>query len=196
MSQAAVTAADGSVGDGTGSEVGGGEVPDEGEADGDSPTFEAFVGESLPRLLRFARLVSGSPHDADDLVQDALARTGARWGWVVRGEAEAYVRRAIVNGHVSRWRRRRRESLMAVLPEPGTGETVLADRHGDLWHAVKMLPRRQRAVLALRYYEDLSEARTAELLGISVGTVKSQTSKALASLRAATVNWAVEEQRR
>src|SRR4051794_27259920 len=79
---------------------------------GDMP-FEAFVAARLPALLRYGHLISGNPHDADDLLQTALEKAGMRWRSVVRGGSpEAYVRRAILNAHVSRWRRRRREVLV------------------------------------------------------------------------------------
>lgn len=148
-------------------------------------SFEAFVRARLPALLRFAYAVCGDPHTAADLVQDALERTGLHWSRIDRsGDAEAYVRRAIVNGRTSRWRKLRRESLVDVVPErppyddrPGHDET--------LWQLLATLPRRQRAVLVLRYYEDMSEQQIAATLGCAPGTVKSQASKALAKLRAA-----------
>jgi RNA polymerase sigma-70 factor (sigma-E family) len=151
----------------------------------DDASFESFVRARLPALLRFAYAVCGDPHTAADLVQDALERTGLHWGRIDRtGDAEAYVRRAIINGRTSRWRKLRRESLVDVVPERAPDD----DRHhhdDTLWQLLATLPRRQRAVLVLRYYEDMSEQQIAATLGCAPGTVKSQASKGLAKLRAA-----------
>jgi RNA polymerase sigma-70 factor (sigma-E family) len=145
--------------------------------------FDAFARGRMRELLRFAHVLTGDPHLAADLVQDALERTLLAWPRILRkDDPEGYVRRAIVNRHVSLWRRTKRERLVAETPD-----TPYADRPGrdrDLWAALTTLPPRQRAVIALRYYEDLSEAETAAVLGCSTGTVKSQTFKALAKLRA------------
>jgi RNA polymerase sigma-70 factor (sigma-E family) len=149
----------------------------------EAEAFDAFVRARMPSLLRFAHALTGDPHTAADLVQDALVRTGMRWSRLDRnGDPEAYVRRAILNGRTSRWRKLHRETLVHELPErlPAT-ETPRHDE--QLWDLLKTLPQRQRAVIVLRYYEDLSEAQIADLLGISTGTVKSQASRALASLR-------------
>ena len=147
--------------------------------------FDAFVRARLPALLRFAHALTGDPHTAADLVQDALERTGMRWHRIERqGDPEGYVRRAIINGRTSRWRKHRRETLVDCVPERTTSYD--APRHDDqLWQLLATLPPRQRAVLVLRYYEDLSEAQIAATLGCSPGTVKSQSSKAIAKLRAA-----------
>jgi len=148
-------------------------------------TFDAFVRARLPALTRFAYAVTGDPHTAADLVQDALEKTGLRWSRVERmGDPEAYVKRAIVNGRISRWRKLRRESLVEMLPEPRAHVDVPA-RDDVMWQLLATLPRRQRAVLVLRYYEDMSEEQIAETLGCAPGTVKSQASKGLAKLRAA-----------
>jgi RNA polymerase sigma-70 factor (sigma-E family) len=150
--------------------------------------FEDFVHSRLPGLLRYAHLLAGNPHDASDLVQTALERTGVRWRSVVAGGApDAYVRKAILNAHVSRWRRRRRETLVAEVSEGDYVATRAGNEGGrdEMWAALATLPRRQRAVLVLRYYEDLSEREIATVLGISTGTVKSQASRALQALRSA-----------
>jgi len=151
----------------------------------DAEAFDAFVRARMPALLRFAHAVTGDPHTAADLVQDALVRTGMRWSRLDRnGDPEAYVRRAILNGRTSRWRKLHRETLVHEMPE----RTVVADapRHDEqLWDLLKTLPQRQRAVIVLRYYEDMSEEQIASTLGCAPGTVKSQASKALAKLRAA-----------
>jgi RNA polymerase sigma-70 factor (sigma-E family) len=149
--------------------------------------FGAYMAARQPSLLRTAYLLSGDRHTAEDLVQTALAKLYLSWDRVQQRELlDGYVRRIIVNEHNSLWRRawKRREHSTDVLPDHQTVD----DRHDDgqgaaLWEFVQSLPRRQRAVIVLRYYEDLSEAETAELLGISVGTVKSQASRALAAMR-------------
>lgn len=144
--------------------------------------FDAFARGRMRELLRFAHVLTGDPHRAADLVQDALERTLMSWDRVVRkDDPEAYVRRAIVNRSVSIWRRTRRERLVAESPD--RAYDVKPGHDDELWGALATLPPRQRAVLVLRYYEDLSEADTAAALGCSVGTVKSQTSKGLARLR-------------
>jgi RNA polymerase sigma-70 factor (sigma-E family) len=147
--------------------------------------FDEFVREALPGLLRYGYLLTGNPHDAADLVQTVLEKVGARWSSVVRktGDPVSYTRKAMANSHVSRWRRTRREQLIADIPDV----RGVADRdpfeNEPLWTLLRELPPRQRAVVVLRYYQDLSEQEIATALGISRGTVKSQTSKAMATLR-------------
>lgn len=140
--------------------------------------FDAFVSARLPALLRFGRALTGDQHRGADLVQDALERVLARWADVV--DAEAYVRRVMVTRNVSSWRRVRREWPTAEVPE---GTYTTPERHAELFVALKSLPPRQRAVVALRYLEDLTEVETARILGCSVGTVKSQHSDAMKRLR-------------
>lgn len=147
--------------------------------------FAEFVRQALPGLLRYGHMLTGNPHDAADLVQTVLERIGARWQAIARktGDPVAYTRKAMVNAHVSRWRRTRRESLLAELPDtPATPDDDPFDNE-PLWEALRGLPPRQRTVLVLRYYEELSEAEIAAVMGVSRGTVKSQTSKAMATLR-------------
>lgn len=150
---------------------------------GDKEVFDAFVRTRMPELLRFGHVLTGNPDAAADLVQDALERTLNAWPRVRnRGDPEGYVRRTMVNRNVSIWRKLRRERLMDEMPEPPHHDdpdpfdqelkAVLAD-----------LPPRQRTVLVLRFAEDLSEQQVADLLGCSVGTVKSQTHKALRKVR-------------
>ncbi len=148
--------------------------------------FREFVAARSAALLRTAYLLAGDWASAEDLLQTSLTKTYL--AWLRHGGIEAiepYARRVLVNTATS-WRRRRwhGERPTETLPEqPGP------DRHAEtverdlLWRHVRALPVRQRAVLVLRYYEDLSEAQTAELLEISPGTVKSQTARALATLR-------------
>lgn len=151
----------------------------------DGTDFVEFVRAAMPGLLRYGHALTGNPHDAADLVQTVLEKLGSRWSTIVRrtGDPVAYARRAMTNANISRWRRHKQERLVAEAPE---GDAVYqADRFESepLWQALRELPPRQRAVIVLRYYDGLSEAEIATSLGISTGTVKSQASKALATLR-------------
>lgn len=152
---------------------------------GDLADFEEFVGANLPGLLRYGHALTGNPHDAADLVQTVLEKVGSRWGQIRRKTSDplAYIRRSMANAHISWWRRFRRESLVSELPETRPLPSADPFEHEPLWQALRALPPRQRAVIVLRYYEGLSEAEIAESLGVSPGTVKSQASKAIASLR-------------
>lgn len=147
--------------------------------------FADFVGAAMPGLLRYGHALTGNPHDAADLVQGVLEKIGSRWSLVVRktGDPLAYTRRAMANAHVSRWRRSRRESLVSDIPDTAVTRERYAFEDEPLWHALRDLPPRQRAVVVLRYYEGLSEIEIAQTLGVSQGTVKSQASKAMATLR-------------
>ncbi|MBE1532636.1 SigE family RNA polymerase sigma factor [Actinomadura algeriensis] len=144
-------------------------------------SFAAFVAARSGSLVRTAYVLAGDQHAAEDLLQSALAKTAARWGRV-RENPEGYVRRAMYNEQVTRWRRRRRESAVAELPEPAAAGPDV-DLRVTLQRALLALPPRKRAVLVLRYYEDLPEREVAEIMGCSVGTVRSQTHRALARLR-------------
>jgi RNA polymerase sigma-70 factor (sigma-E family) len=145
--------------------------------------FEAFARARLPALLRFGYALTGSQDTAADLVQEALVRTGARWSRLARSEdPEGYVRRVMTNTSVSWWRQRRRERLTASPPDRGYEPRY---RDHALWAALSSLPPGQRAVLVLRYYEDLTEAQAAARLGCTIGTVKSQSARAMATLRKA-----------
>lgn len=144
-------------------------------------SFTAFVSARSGALIRTAYVLAGDQHAAEDLLQSALAKTAARWGHV-RGNPEGYVRRAMYNEQVTRWRRRRRESVVAQPPDlPAAGPDV--DLRVTLERALLALPPRKRAVLVLRYYEDLPERDIAQIMGCSVGTVRSQTHRAIARLR-------------
>ena len=150
-------------------------------------SFEEFVGSRADVLMRYAYVLTGDPHDAADLLQEALVRVRAAWPGVVnKREPEGYVRTAMARLHISAWRRRRRERLVSEPPERAYDDAALARADGDdgLWRALAGLPRRQRAVLVLRYYESLSDSEIAEVLGVSRGTVRSQASRALDKLRA------------
>jgi RNA polymerase sigma-70 factor (sigma-E family) len=149
--------------------------------------FRAYVAARSPALLRTAYLLTGHRADAEDLLQTALAKTYLAWDRIRDKEAlDGYVRRVIVNTQTSRWRRRSVDEYATDdLPETRGGRDAADDLvlHDALWAALATLPRRQRAMVVLRYYEDLSEAETAKVLGVSLGTVKSTTSRALVKLR-------------
>ena len=146
-----------------------------------STSFEEFVAARSAALLRTAYLLTRDHGLAEDLLQTALTKAYLAWSRI-ETSPEAYVRRIMVTTFSSWWRRKwRGETPTDDLPEHAVVEG--RDHPGDLWDAIGRLPHRMRAVLVLRYFEDLTEAQTAELLGVSVGTVKSQTSKALAKLR-------------
>ncbi|MFG3287413.1 SigE family RNA polymerase sigma factor [Streptomyces sp. NPDC048179] len=149
--------------------------------------FQEFVRARWSHLVRTAVLLTGDPHHAEDLTQTALAKAYRSWRRVSRADhPEAYVRRILVSCNSDRFRKRRvAEALTAAPPErPGHDDAVTrADERGTLLAALAQLPPRQRAVVVLRYWEDLSEGEVAEVLGCSPGTVKSQASKGLAKLR-------------
>lgn len=149
--------------------------------------FTAYLHARQPTLLRTAYLLTGDRHQAEDVLQTALAKLYLSWDRVhQRNAVDAYVRRILVNENISSWRRgwRRREVVAERLPEPSATEDRYDDGTGAaLWQVVQTLPAKARAVVVLRYYEQLSEAEVADVLGISTGTVKSQCHRALATLR-------------
>jgi RNA polymerase sigma-70 factor (sigma-E family) len=146
-----------------------------------------YVRGQWPALVRYATALCGDAIEAEELVQSALVKVALRWPFVRdKDNPDGYVRRAIVNGYLTTWRRlRSRETSMAELPDVVVATDVAAgvDDVMTVRRALAALPPRQRAVLVLRYLEDRSEQQTADLLGCSVGTVKSQAAKALAKLR-------------
>lgn len=146
--------------------------------------FEEFVLTRSPALLRTAYLLVRDLQLAEDLLQTSLSKAWFAWSRV-DGDPEPYVRRILVTTSVSWWRRRKvNEIPTPVVPERAMPDGAVWPEHGDeVWDALGRLPRRQRAVVVLRYVEDRTEAETARLLGCSVGTVKSQCYKALAKLR-------------
>ncbi|GAA4543097.1 SigE family RNA polymerase sigma factor [Amycolatopsis samaneae] len=152
---------------------------------GEFADFGDFVRTALPGLLRYGHALTGNPHDAADLVQTVLEKIGSRWTYVQNktGDPLAYIRRSMANAHVSRWRRTKRESLVAEIPDAQPFSHADPFEHEPLWQALRALPPRQRAVMVLRYYDGLSESEIAAALGVTQGTVKSQASKAIASLR-------------
>ncbi|NUR06158.1 MAG: SigE family RNA polymerase sigma factor [Nocardioidaceae bacterium] len=149
--------------------------------------FAAYMAARQPSLLRTAYLLAGDRHTAEDLVQTTFAKLYLSWDKVQRREVvDGYVRRILVNEHTSMWRRpwKRREVSTEALPEQQRHDRTDEGEASAVWEFVQTLPRKQRAVIVLRYYEDLSEAEIADVLGVSVGTVKSQASRALAAMRA------------
>ncbi|MFD9305731.1 SigE family RNA polymerase sigma factor [Streptomyces sp. NPDC060048] len=150
--------------------------------------FQSFVAARWTHLVRTAYLLTGDPHDAEDVTQTALAKAYRSWRRVARMDSpEAYVRRMLVTCNSDRFRKRRvAERLTASVPDRSAGDNAVAwaDERSVLMEALAQLPPRQRAVVVMRYWEDLSEAETADVLGCSPGTVKSQASKALVKLRA------------
>ena len=146
--------------------------------------FDEFVMARSTSLLRTAYLLTHDHALAEDLLQTALSKAYFSWGRI-DGNPEPYVRRILVNTYATWWRRRwNGEVATEQLPERAHQDpSAAADSSQDLWTAMERLPRRQRAVVVLRFFEDLTEAQTADQMGCSVGTVKSQLSKALAKLR-------------
>jgi RNA polymerase sigma-70 factor (sigma-E family) len=156
-----------------------------------TPTFDDYVASRGAALRRLAFMLTGDRHLAEDLTQDVLIRVYGHWSRIAAmPQVDAYVRRTLVNTHVS-WRRRRSSGEVplaepadaaGVAPAVPDGVEAAADRD-QAWRLLATLPRKQRAVLVLRYYEDLSDQQIAETLGCSQGTVRSQASRALATLR-------------
>ncbi|HVV75670.1 MAG TPA: SigE family RNA polymerase sigma factor [Mycobacteriales bacterium] len=153
------------------------------------PGFRDYVVARSPAMLRTAYLLTGNRQEAEDLLQEALLRLAGSWRRISHETTvDAYLRRTMVNLRTSRWRKRRVRSVpVSAVPDIAVFDPALEDlpaRHA-IWAALSELPPRMRAVLVLRFYEDLSEVDTAAVLECSVGNVKSQTSRALDKLRAA-----------
>ena len=161
--------------------------------------FDDFVASRGDALWRSAWLLTGDAHLAEDLVQTALGKSFPAYARVsADGSFEAYVRRVMFTTYAAWWRRRwNGERPTDALPERAgpdwAGPTSDPEARQDLAAALAALPRGQRAVVVLRFFEDLTEKQTAGLLGISIGTVKSQTARALAALRASAPVWFEEE---
>lgn len=155
------------------------------------PSFEDFVTARGPSLLHAAWLLTGDRHRAEDLVQTALGKAWPHWSSIAQtgqGSYDAYVRKVMMTTYIAWWRRRWTGELpTASLPEhayvDGEGVAADVDRRRDILSALATLPRGQRAVIVLRYFADLTEQQTAESLGCSVGTVKSQAARAMKTLR-------------
>ncbi|MEO3775708.1 SigE family RNA polymerase sigma factor [Micromonospora sp. B11E3] len=153
-------------------------------------TYEEFADSRLTALLRYAVMLTGDPHQAQDLVQETMVRVQLNWRRVVRADSpERYVRRMLTNQYVD-WRRGSWMRRVLLRAEPDEAVPVSTDHaqsavdRDQIWTWLARLPRRQRATLVLRYYEDLPDAEIAEILGCAVGTVRSSISRALATLRA------------
>jgi RNA polymerase sigma-70 factor (sigma-E family) len=145
--------------------------------------FAAFVQESWARHLRLAALLTGDQHRAEELLQECMVKLYVRWRRMTDADAaHRYLYRMLVNGNISAWRRRTRELLVADAPEREDRHAAPAGEYDDLHRALAALSSGQRAVLVLRYFLDLSEAGTSRVLGCSVGTVKSQSHRALQRL--------------
>ncbi|UJA07881.1 SigE family RNA polymerase sigma factor [Streptomyces collinus] len=154
--------------------------------------FQSFMTGRWPRLMRTAFLLTGERHAAEDLVQSTLERVYVAWRRVGSADdPEAYVRRVMINAHARRHRRRLKEFLAPrddaglVREVADAGDRMAqADDRDALLEALAQLPARQREAVVLRYWEDLTETQTAEAMGCSVGTVKSNAAKGIAKLRA------------
>ena len=145
--------------------------------------FVAWVGGAQGPLLRSALLVTGSEALAEDLVQEAMIKVAARWSRLRAGNPTGYARTIIHRDHVSWWRRRRETPVADDLERPSTYDGDLVERRLVVRDALARLTRRQRTVIVLRYFDDLTERETAEVMGVTIGTVKSQASAALRRLR-------------
>lgn len=148
--------------------------------------FDRFVAGNARRLLHTARLIAGDDGRGEDLLQTVLARTYVNWHRVRHADPAAYVRRALVNSHTDWWRRKpSHERPSAVLPDR-PDDVDHAEEHARrdaLFRALRILTWRERSVVVLRYYEDMTETEIATVLGIAPGTVKSTASRALRKLR-------------
>jgi RNA polymerase sigma-70 factor (sigma-E family) len=155
------------------------------ERDPGGPDFAEFVAQSLPALLRFGHVLTGNPHEAEELVQEALAKSLRRWRRARVADPVAYVRRAMVNTHVSQWRRWSARIQLGDVPEAVSDDAALqqSEEWDALRRALALLPARQRAVLVLRYFEDLPDPAIAALLACRDSTVRSLASRGLAALR-------------
>jgi RNA polymerase sigma-70 factor (sigma-E family) len=161
--------------------------PDPGPEPSAEETFTAWAAARQHALLRTAYLLTGDLHRAEDLLQDALTKVAQRWRRLQAGNPEGYARTILVRTNVSWWRSFRREHVVGELPDvdrSGPADPDAVERRVVVARALAKLPPRQRAVLVLRYYDDLTERQTADVLGVSVGTVKSQAHAALQKLRA------------
>lgn len=150
-------------------------------------TFEEYVLARGPALVRLARLLVGDDHRGEDLAQEVLARAYPRWARICRTDhPDLYLRRMLVNANRSWWRRRSSRELavaeVADRPRPDDLSAAVVERDA-MWRMVRRLPNRQRAILVLRYYEDLDDAAIARILGCSPVTVRTHAMRALAALR-------------
>lgn len=144
--------------------------------------FAEFANGAAPRLLRTAWLISGDAHRAEDLVQSAMLKVYLRWGHLRSRQPLAYARKCILNDHIDDHRRRRRETTVSVMPETAHHDHGPEDAD-RVTRLLATLPPRERQVVVLRHYVGLPEAEVADLIGVSLGTVKSAASRGLAKLR-------------
>jgi RNA polymerase sigma-70 factor (sigma-E family) len=152
----------------------------------DETAFADFVAANSPRLIHLAELLTGSPHDAPDLVQSALIKVYPRWSRIEADDPTGYVRRVMINQQNDWWRRRRPREVLTDRPPETAGAGDAAGDHARrdaVLAALAALPRRERQVVVLRFYCDLTEPAIAAEAGIAVGTVKSTLSRALERLR-------------
>ena len=149
------------------------------------PDFDSWVAARGPALLRLAYVLTGNGTDAEDVVQDALSRALPRWSRISTvDDPDAYVRRMVVNAHVSRWRKlRRREVPVEVVHDRPVPAGVGAEDRDRLWRACRALPPDQRTAVVLRFYEDLDYAEIAALTGVREGSVRSRVSRGIAAMR-------------
>ncbi|WP_433062527.1 SigE family RNA polymerase sigma factor [Dactylosporangium sp. CS-033363] len=152
-------------------------------------TFEEYAAARGQALVRFAALLTGDEHRAEDLVQEALTKAYLRWGHIRRADdPDVYLRRLVLNASRSWWRRARNRELVVTVsderPVPGALDAEAAERDA-MWRLMHALPDQQRAVIVLRYYEDLDDATIARILDCSPVTVRTHAMRALHRLRAA-----------
>jgi len=164
--------------------------PDEAPAAADNSSFEAYVAARGTALVRFAMLLTGDDHRAEDLVQDALTKAYLRWPRIRRTDnPDVYLRQLVINGSRSWWRRRANRETPGLTPtEPAQSAAAgdLGDEAADrdeLWRLISALPQKQRAVVVLRYYEDLDDATIAQILECTPATVRTHSMRALHKLR-------------
>ena len=151
---------------------------------GEAPDFDGWVAVRGPALLKLAYTLTGNRPDAEDVVQEALARALPRWERISQVEdVDAYVRRMVVNAHTSWWRKFRRREV--AVPEVRAGSVAAPDlaEHDRVWRACLALPEVQRTAVVLRYYEQLEYAEIAALTGVREGSVRARVSRGLAALR-------------
>jgi RNA polymerase sigma-70 factor (sigma-E family) len=147
--------------------------------------FDDWVAARGPALLRLAYVLTGSRADAEDVVQDALSRALPRWSRIsTLDDPDAYVRRMVVNAHVSWWRTmRRREVPVETVRDRAAADGPSTEERDRMWRACQALPPDQRTAIVLRFYEDLDYAEIAALTGVREGSVRSRVSRGVASLR-------------
>ncbi|MBL0748852.1 SigE family RNA polymerase sigma factor [Nocardioides baculatus] len=149
------------------------------------PDFDSWVAARGPSLLRLAYVLTGNAVDAEDVVQDALSRALPRWSRISTvDDPDAYVRRMVVNAHISGWRRfRRREVPVEVVRDRAAAPGTATEERDRLWRVCQSLPPDQRTAVVLRFYEDLDYAEIAALTGVREGSVRSRVSRGIAAMR-------------